>query len=179
MKKNLLIGALLVGMIVWAIIDSIEWNTEETAKVGVSNEEVGIFIGDIAPDFQLTTLDGDRVKLSDYRGQKIMLNFWATWCPPCRAEMPDMQRAYEENDIIILAVNLTETESRVENVETFADDFELTFPILLDERTEVADLFAVQPVPTSFMIDTTGRIEHVAIGPMNEDMIIQKINEMN
>src|SRR5690554_1229217 len=141
--------------------------------------EVGIKKGNVAPNFELETLNGEVVTLEDFHGEKIMLNFWATWCPPCRAEMPDMQKVYEDHDVTILAVNLTQTETNLQTVETFVDDFGLTFPILLDTKTEVADLYGIQPVPTSFLIDTEGRIANIAIGPMNEDMLIQRFKEMN
>lgn len=178
-------------MISWTIIDHEDSTTNNNVQerpeanedsVDINeppSDEVGISQGDFAPDFELETLDGDVKKLSDFRGDKIMLNFWATWCPPCRAEMPDMQQVYEDHDIEILAVNLTETETSIETVDTFVDDFELTFPIMLDKNIEVADKYEIQPVPTSFMIDTEGRIQLIQLGPMNEDMIVQTFAEMN
>ncbi|MBU9722604.1 redoxin domain-containing protein [Bacillus alkalicola] len=199
MKRTMIIAVILVGMIGWTLYESLGSNdgvlqdqldeniesetgegTPEKVESDIPEEDIGITQGMYAPDFELATLDGETAKLSDYRGQKIMLNFWATWCPPCRAEMPDMQRVYEEHDdAMILAVNLTETETGVAQVESFAEDFGLTFPILLDEHVEVAGTFGIQPVPTSFMINTKGRIDSIAIGPMNEDMIIQRFNEMD
>src|SRR5690606_10049760 len=88
-----------------------------------------------AADFELTTLDGDQVRLSDLKGKKVMVNFWATWCPPCIEEMPDLQNFYEkhkDNNIEILAVNLTSEDDGVEAVRSFVTDFRLTFPVPLD-----------------------------------------------
>ncbi|WP_078594742.1 redoxin domain-containing protein [Evansella clarkii] len=204
MKKGIL-TAVLLAMIGWTLYETVftgDSATEENALTEGNNEteenahtaedyevqdeiveppeeEVGLNQGDYAPDFELEMLDGSAAKLSDFRGEKIMLNFWATWCPPCRAEMPDMQEVYEENDVLILAVNLTQTETGMNAVESFVDDFGLTFPIMLDEDIEVADLYEIQPIPTSFMINSEGRIHNIAYGPMNKDMIVQQFTEMD
>ena len=198
MKKAIL-AIILIGMISWTLYETMsteESSPSETTDIsgntqsgGNNNtaenytpppeEEVGLTQGDYAPDFELALLNGEKAKLSDFRGQKIMLNFWATWCPPCRAEMPDMQEVFEENEIMILAVNLTETEPGINNVESFVEDFGLTFPIMLDEDIEVANLYQIQPIPTSFMIDSEGRIQSIAMGPMNKDMMLQRFSEMN
>lgn len=143
-----------------------------------ASDEVGLNEGQIAPDFELTTLDGDTVKLSDYKGKRVMLNFWATWCPPCRVEMPDMQKFHEDKDIVILAVNLSETESNTEKVQAFIDERDLTFPVLLDEETEVADQYQIQPIPSSFLIDSDGRIHNKAFGALNYDMMVQEFEKM-
>ena len=198
MKKAIL-AFILIGMISWTLYETMsteESSPSETTDIsgntqsgGNNNtaedytpppeEEVGLTQGDYAPDFELALLNGEKAKLSDFRGQKIMLNFWATWCPPCRAEMPDMQEVFEENEIMILAVNLTETEPGINSVESFVEDFGLTFPIMLDEDIEVANMYQIQPIPTSFMIDSEGRIQSIAMGPMNKDMMLQRFSEMN
>src|SRR5699024_7178323 len=113
---------------------------------------VGLEKGKLAPDFEVTTLDGEHVKLSDYRGERVMLNFWATWCPPCRAEMPDMQKVYEKENVTILAVNMIETESNEEDVADFVKSYELTFPILIDENSNIMMDYRIQAYPTSYLI---------------------------
>jgi len=152
---------------------------EETTEDTAAEKEIGLDVGNLAPDFQLTTLNGEETSLSDYRGSKVMLNFWATWCPPCRAEMPDMEKFYQDTDIEILAVNLTETENHVNQVQKFADEYELTFPILLDEVIEVATLYAIQPVPTSFMIDSEGVIQFKTFGPLTYGQMVQVSEDMD
>lgn len=165
--------------------ESIEGNpdtrhAEESGEQdGRTLPEVGLNIGQKAPDFELNTLHNETVELSEFQGQKVMLNFWASWCPPCRAEMPDMQRFYEDGDVQILAVNLTQTEERLTDVEQFVEEFELTFPILLDEDIKVATLYQIQPIPTSYLIDSEGYIRHVSIGPMNYEMLVQQFSQMN
>lgn len=191
MKKTIfvIVIALLVS---WTVFDLVLSKDKESSKeVEVSKEvesttenpeapEIGIAIGNEAPDFKLTTLEGEEVNLSDYRGKRVFINFWATWCPPCRAEMPDMQKLYEEDklDIEILAINITESEPSEENVEQFVKDFGLTFPILMDRNTEVASNYRVQAYPTSYMVDSKGIIRFVAPGAMNHDLMVQLIEDM-
>ncbi len=150
----------------------------QTKEIITIEDEEGLEQGNIAPDFKLKTLDGEVVKLSDFRGEQIMLNFWATWCPPCRAEMPDLQKLYEEKDVVILAVNLLESEESIEDVEQFVEDFTLTFPIVLDSEGNVAKIYQIQPIPTSYMIDEEGRIQNKAIGPLNYELMVQVFDMM-
>ncbi|MDY0406480.1 redoxin domain-containing protein [Virgibacillus sp. 179-BFC.A HS] len=150
---------------------------EETA--GEPDQPItGLDVGNIAPDFELETLDGKKVKLSDFRGERVLLNFWATWCPPCRAEVPDLEKLYENNDVTILAVNLTQTEKNRQVIQDFVNEFDMTFPILLDEDIEVASMYSIQPIPTSFMIDTDGIIRNKAFGALQYDMMVDGLNQM-
>lgn len=109
---------------------------EETIAVDQPVQgEIGLLVGQQAPNIQLTTLDGKPFQLSDYRGKKVILNFWATWCPPCKAEMPDMQKFYEEHrneGIEIVAVNLTSAEKNQEDIQTFIEEYDIGFTIPLD-----------------------------------------------
>ena len=123
-----------------------------------------------APDFFLRTLNGRSVRLSDYRGKTVVLNFWASWCPPCRREMPDFQTLWEErgpsgpDDLVILAVNLL-PEDTIAAAEGFVDEFGLTFPILLDtSRGEVSRRYGVQALPATFFIDRDGIVRTTALG---------------
>ena len=113
-----------------------------------------------APDFELRTLEGESVTLSDLRGKAIILNFWATWCPPCRSEMPAMQQVYtdyEPDGFVVLAVNNTQQDRR-EDVENFILEQGLTFPVLLDNTGGVSTRYQVHSMPTSFFIDPEGII---------------------
>lgn len=126
-----------------------------------------------APDFELQTLDGKTVKLSDLRGQAVIINIWATWCPPCRAEMPALQKVYEENrnKVEILAINATNQDS-LDTVQEFAQSHNLTFPILLDKNGLVAESYQLRSLPTSIFIDPGGMIQEVVIGgPMSEALL--------
>ncbi|WLR48051.1 redoxin domain-containing protein [Halobacillus litoralis] len=187
MKKWGLI-VIVTALFVWAVYDFVyEGETqdpvaegEKMIAEGAATEEVDIGLekGQQAPDFTLKTLSGEEVSLSDYRGEKVMINFWATWCPPCRAEMPDMQEFSQNEDIQVLAVNLTETEASVQGVRDFVDEFGLTFPILLDKDVSVANQYEVNPVPTSVFVDEEGKISSVMLGAMNYDMMVQRMAEM-
>ncbi|SHG93304.1 redoxin domain-containing protein [Ornithinibacillus halophilus] len=194
MKKGILliVITIMLGYAVWDFMDSDKNNNtsdatlEEDASNGSIDETgendpdivIGLEKGNRAPDFELQTLDGDLVKLSDFRGSRVMVNFWATWCPPCRAEMPDMEEFYQNKDVVILAVNLAETETSVDDIHTFVDDFNLSFPILLDEVTEVATMYKIQPIPTTFMVDSEGIIQYKAFGAMNYDLMVQEFEKM-
>src|SRR5690625_4579360 len=195
MKKGILI-VIVLGMLGWAIFDYISSsgdtaieddimidNSEtsqpsEQSGDAAESEDIGVEKGKTAPDFEVTTLDGDQVKLSDYRGERVMLNFWATWCPPCRAEMPDMQKIYDKEDVTILAVNMIETESNEEDVVDFIDEFQLTFPVLMDENSDLMVYYKIQAYPTSYMIDSNGTIQFINLGAMNQDQMLQQLNKM-
>lgn len=139
--------------------------------------KTGLGYGDLAPNFELETLEGEKRKLSDFRGEPVMINFWATWCPPCKAEMPDMERFYKNHKVTIFSVNLTQQENSQKTVETFVDDYDLTFPIMLDKQIDVADTYLVQTIPTTYILDSEGKIFHKMIGPMNYDDMVAKYKE--
>ena len=149
--------------------------------VDVTAEE-GLIKGDMAPDFTLTTLGGKEVKLSDLKGKKVVLNFWATWCPPCKAEMPHMQNFYEDfsqdENVEILAINLTNGDN-VESVQNFVKDYGLTFPIPMDVEGKVGETYQAITIPTSYMIDTKGRIQNKVVGPMDENMIKDFVSNLD
>lgn len=145
----------------------------------VQAETSGTEIGDKAPDFELTTLNGDNVKLSDFKGKRIMLNFWASWCPPCREEMPAMEKFYQDKDAVVLAVNLTDMEVNKKQVTDFTKRFGLTFPILLDEEGEVSSLYRISPIPTTYMIDSEGVIRHKAYGALTYEQMVAEYEKMD
>ncbi len=110
----------------------------------------------IAPDFTLPGLNGLDVTLSSFQGKTVLLNFWATWCPPCRAEMPSMEIMYgvfQNEEFEILAIDLQESEKTVRN---FVDDNEYTFQILLDTNGRVGSLYGARSIPTTYLIDENG-----------------------
>jgi cytochrome c biogenesis protein CcmG/thiol:disulfide interchange protein DsbE len=117
-----------------------------------------------APDLTLLNLEGQEVSLSDFRGQLVLVNFWATWCPPCRQELPAIQAQYEStDDLVVLGVNFQE---KADEVRPFVTEAGLTFPVLLDETGRAALIYRVRGLPTSFMVDADGLIAAVHVGPM-------------
>lgn len=134
-----------------------------------------------APDFELSTVEGELVLLSELRGKAILLNFWATWCPPCRSEMPAMQQVYMDyvqDGFVVLAVNNLRQDRR-ESVESFILDGNLTFPVLLDDLGSVSTRYQVNSMPTSFFIDPNGIIREVVIGgPMSEALLRTRVENL-
>ncbi|MGM0845727.1 MAG: peroxiredoxin family protein [Bacillota bacterium] len=154
-------------------------NLDEESIPGVNLSEVKE--GSPAPDFTLSTLNGETVSLSDYKGKKVILNFWATWCPPCKAEMPHMQNFYEENKengIEIVAVNLTNMDDGKVAIKDFVEDYGLTFPIPLDEEGDIGMQYQAFTIPTSYIIDTEGKIAKKIVGPMDENMMKNLTDEV-
>jgi peroxiredoxin len=162
-KRNRLIFrtailAVLVGAVIFALVSNLKAdNTVYKA-------------GDTAPDFQLKQIsnnhDAETIQLSDYEGKGVMLNFWATWCKPCEAEMPYMQELYpkyKDKGVEIIAVSLDSTELVVDR---FIDKYDLTFAIPHDKTEEIRDLYKVGPIPSTFFINPDGEIEEVVNGAL-------------
>ncbi|WP_282066814.1 TlpA family protein disulfide reductase [Bacillus pumilus] len=136
---------------------------------------IGLEKGDQAPDFELKTLDGQTASLSDYQGKKVLVNFWATWCKPCRTEMPDLDAIRSEYDQVeVLAVNLTTTEKSVDHVAAFADELKLSFPILLDQKG-IQARYQVLSYPTTYILDEKGRIVSVKHQMLTKKEIEQEL----
>ncbi|WP_108669279.1 redoxin domain-containing protein [Peribacillus acanthi] len=157
MMKKIIASVALVLLVTVAMVQAMEQKKEDNAP--------GLKIGKDAPDFELQTLDGQKVALSDLKGKKVMLNFWATWCPPCKAEMPEMEEFQQQlsKDEVILAVNIDPQN----DVEGFIDSMGVTFPIALDEGGEVNKMYKILTIPTTYFIDSEGVIQEKFIGAMS------------
>ena len=137
-----------------------------------------IIIGSKAPDFSMTGISGQQISLKDLRGQGVLVNFWATWCYPCREEMDDLKAAYEkykDQGIVILGIDMKEGE---ETVRKFTDSYKITYPILIDTDGKVSDAYNVFGIPSSFFIDREGIIRDIILGEMNQDSINNKIEKL-
>jgi peroxiredoxin len=134
-----------------------------------------------APDFTLQTLDNEEVTLSELQGQVVLVNLWASWCGPCRAEMPAMERIYQEykdQGFTIAAVNITSQDS-IGGAQNFVDQYGLTFPILLDVNGEVARLYNLNAFPSSYFIDRFGVVQEVVFGgPMAEALLRTRVESL-
>ncbi len=137
--------------------------------------------GFFAPKIELTSLDNISYNLSDLNGQVVIVNFWASWCPPCKAEMPAIEETYQkykDQGLVILGINLTSSDD-VTKVDQFVHEYALTFPILLDEKGETANRYQVSSLPTTFFINKDGVIEKVIIGgPMSEAALQSQVLQM-
>jgi len=136
-------------------------------------------VGFAAPDFALETLDGQTIRLSDLRGQAVLINFWATWCPPCRAEMPAIQQVYDryrDRGFTVLAVNLQEGDPQV---ASFAARLDLTLPILMDRSGDVFARYRGRALPSTFFVDRAGIIQNVTVGgPMAQAFLESQVTDL-
>lgn len=155
-----------------------ETPTPTLAAVQPDSSPVGLQVGNVAPDFALSNLEGQTVRLSDLRGQAVLVNFWATWCGFCLFELPEMQSAYDahrDQGFMVWAIDVRE---EAQAVRTFADDLDLSFPILLDEQGEVTLRYRVRGLPTTLFIDRDGVILGVQIGPVDKEWIEQHLAQV-
>jgi peroxiredoxin len=130
--------------------------------------DYGTRVGEAAPDFSLPTLKGNSIKLSGYRGKVVFLNIWATWCPPCREEMPSMESLYQRlkgREFEMLAVSIDRQGEEI--VGPFVAKYGLTFPVLLDSENKTYKLYGLTGIPETFIIDRNGMVIYKVIGPQD------------
>lgn len=128
-------------------------------------------INAVAPPFELLNMDGERVRLTDLRGNPVIINFWATWCEPCLVEMPILQSLYEKsraNGLRVLAVNMGEPPDLLQE---WRSDLGITYDILIDERQTVAALYVLRGQPSTYVVSPNGIITHIFYGPASEDAL--------
>jgi peroxiredoxin len=167
----LIVGAALVGGITIAgrVAEA------QSPEIGLKREPV---VGALTPGFTLMNLEGEQVNLDDFRGRPVLINLWATWCGPCRIEMPAIQsrfERYQDDGFAVLAVNFDEHQTEV---QAFRDEFVLTFQILLDPGAEVQKLYRNRSYPSSFFIDRAGVIQVQHIGVMTEGQLDENLKKI-
>lgn len=164
-----LVGAGLAIFLYFGLGFADRQSVQDEQIPGVSLPE-SIAVGNPAPNFELSTLMGESMNLIEFRGKIVLINFWASWCEPCKVEMPFFEKIYQEpgSELEILAVNFDESP---QIVSKFVDEFGLSFPILLDPGGEVQNLYRVRGYPTTFVIDETGVVQFHHIGLFNEDQL--------
>jgi len=176
---TLLLFAAIVAMVLMVTL----WDADErgsAAPVGSDDPETAqpvsappitlgtVRIGSTAPDFTLISLSGETVSLSDYAGRPVMINFWASWCPPCRAELPLLAAAhdrYQDQGFEILGVTVNDS---AYGAQDFVDRIGATWPILLDDDGLAWTAYGGVGLPTSFFVDAAGLVQDARIGPVNE-----------
>jgi cytochrome c biogenesis protein CcmG, thiol:disulfide interchange protein DsbE len=172
---NLLIAAVCVLGIFW--IDA----TRLPPGAGLAEAGAGARAGLRAPDFSLERLDGGQVTLSELRGRAVVVNLWASWCLPCRAEMPALEAAYQRyrgQGVEFVAVNAT-SQDREADARALVSELGLTFPVGWDRSGAVAEAYRLRGLPSTFFIDRNGMVREVVVGgPMNPALIQSRIEEL-
>ncbi len=171
---GLIIGLVLIAGAGWIIVS-------RNAVGDATGLEPAPVAGHPAPDFELATVDGEIIRLSDYKGKPVIVNFWATWCGPCRAEFPEFQDAAVDNadSLVIIGVNNTSAD-QADLVPGFLDEFGITFPIVLDTADGLtAKEYRILGLPTTVFIDSNGVVNEIFTGPLNKAYIESKIVELN
>jgi cytochrome c biogenesis protein CcmG, thiol:disulfide interchange protein DsbE len=170
-RRILSMIALITGL-VWILFSADRTGTSTAGQIPAPQRDF------LAPDFELTTLQDETIRLSDLRGQAVLVNLWATWCPPCRAEMQTIEAIYNEyrnQGFTVLAVNMTYQDNPLE-IMPFVEGQGLTYPILLDNTGGMANAYQLKSLPSSFFIDRKGIIREVVIGgPMAEALLRTRI----
>lgn len=177
-KNMLYVNMFLAVVLILAGVAVLFWMGQQSPKGQVSTPAGGILPGQSAPNFTLTTLQGEQVKLSDYAGQVVMVNMWATWCPPCKAELPTIDAYYQEHSadgFVVLAINSQEAQS---TVNTFISSTGFTFPVLLDSQGDVMGQYNVRALPTSFIIDRDGKVSYIHTGEINRQQLDQVVGPL-
>ncbi len=174
-QRRLLSALILIIGLVW-----IQLSADRTASASAALIP-GPLKGSQAPDFSLATPTGEKFSVRQLRGSAVLINIWATWCPPCRAEMPTIQKLYEEyqsRGLVVLGVNSTVQDYPLDIVP-FVTQYGLTFPILLDETGDLGPKYDLTSLPTSYFIDRAGKVaERYIGGPMSEALLRTYIEEI-
>ena len=135
---------------------------------------IGFGVGSVAPNFTLQDLSGNTVRLSDLKGKAVYINFWASWCPPCKDEIPELEKFYRKNKdkVVMLAINITYKDT-LNDIQKILQENNITYPILLDydESKGAAALFGITGVPEHFFIDKNGVLKAKGIGPMSLELL--------
>lgn len=160
-------------------VGALFWGRDMSAQPNAALPPAPV-IGHPAPDWQLPGLDGEAMALGDLAGRPVVLNFWATWCGPCRAEMPELQRLHERtaaaaDGLVVVGINQGEAASQVTG---FRQQIGVDFPTALDQRLGVSRQYGVNSLPTTFFIDRSGVIRDIFIGPMSDAVLAAKLRSI-
>lgn len=176
-KRTLYIGLTAILLTTIALVILIFNRSENLVPISAG----ALLVGKPAPDFSLSTIDGKKMSLSQFYGQPILINFWASWCIPCRDEMPELVRAYEAHKaegFVILGVNLTYSDS-ISDAQAFMKEFNVSFPILLDtDGAVVQRLYQISGIPTSIFMKRDGSVARIQIGLMTDQQIDRYVEEI-
>lgn len=177
----LLITGLILGIVLGFALVFFRRATANNASQDLDNKGILVsrsnLIGSPAPGFTLKDLKGNKFTLDDFQGEVVLLNFWATWCAPCRLEMPELQKIFadQQKELLVVGINFDEPK---EVVQSYVEEVGVTFPILLDPGGEVQDLYRVRNYPTSFFVDSQGIIRIQHIGTLSDSQLDRYLRQM-
>ena len=167
--------AILTLSLIWIYFSRIPTETTSASR------KIAPHTGFLAPEISLLDTNGNEITLSELRGHPVIINFWATWCPPCRAEMPALQYAYkdyEKEGVIFLAVNSTNQDT-IPAVKQFLVEYDISFPVVYDNQGTAANTYQISSLPTTYFIGKDGVITEVVIGgPMAEALLRSRLDKM-
>ncbi len=183
MTTRIIVALAVIGALAIIIAGLLRPNTPQATsaygrdKSRPASAPASLQVGSLAPNFILTTLDGKQIRLSDYRGKPVMLNFWYATCPGCLQEIPGMQQFYAAQqatgkNFVILGVNIADD---AQTASQFVQQYGLTYPIVLDQNQQVLTLYNVNSTPTSYFIDRQGIIRSIVIGPVDDTTLQQDV----
>lgn len=165
------VAGIMVGDLLIDYRSQVQAHPQENQVAELQNRDVGIAVGDLAPEFSGTTIDGKAVSLSDLDGKLVVVNVFASWCGPCRVETPHLVEIYNEIDkdeVEFVGLNLQETS---EAVLSFKEEFSITYPLLLNEGGEITNIYRPIGLPTTWFIDQEGIIRFTFSGPLTKESL--------
>ena len=181
----LLVLSLLVGSIYFEHIkaSNIGQQSQQNLAPGTGVSSTKAVKGKLAPEISLNDLNGQAVKLSNYRGKVVILNFWASWCPPCKSEMPELDKAAREfasgADAVLLTVNLTDgSRETVDSARKYIVDNKYSLSVLLDTQGKAANAYNITSIPTTYIIDKQGVIINYIVGPTTKEALNNYVNQL-
>jgi len=154
-------------------------NKKSNSIINLNDNVIVKLDGDKAPDFALKSIDGKTIKLSDYKGKVVIIDFWATWCPPCRKGIPDLisiQNDHKKN-VVIIGISL-DAEKTIKDVPGFVKNYGINYPIVYGDEKVVAAYGGIQSIPTAFVIDRKGNVVDRHIGLVSKETYTNKIKEL-
>lgn len=166
-----------VSLIVAGVVMLFWLGGQSTSRKNPASQSL-IQPGQLAPDFSLPALNGETVRLSDLKGQVVLVNLWATWCPPCKAEMPGIHAFYQAHHAAGFTALMANAQEDETTVRAFVEAKGFTFPVLLDSRGELTKLYGVRGLPTTVIIDRNGQIQHLQTGAITQAELETIINPL-